>query len=411
MAWFYGVLLLPPPPRPPTPPAIRAAYKPTFDAVVKRIAEWSRSDGEIPTLDVALPCPNIRCSTFGQSEYVQNFDIVQRLVSSAYSLLGTTIERSKTQIDARIILIDYDRDCQYAHLDRWGLSEGTSSISSVVRFPVFASSRRLWIHCFAVEGEAGERLFQQFLLLSKGYSSQTKERNRQTERVRGGLVLQEAAGSGVEHSLPRNGISQRCRQVIISGTHHLDFEAKVLLSMAAFLVLSPSHSDPVQQSCRIVIGLKEDPDAGNDNPKNGFVGRKSSGDYRQEAFIEFLLAILQFSPTAFAPASARQSKPACGGKTTMVELSSKLMLEFIEGSKPEFSAFEEEESSVLLVSEQSRNTVAEINEIKERGLRLLPVFEILGFTSKELDTDEDIERAKSSTYKNSIAIDEKYNFL
>jgi len=403
MTRFYGLLLLPTPPSPPTPPAVRVAFKPPLDAVVNRIAEWSCSHGESATLDIALPCPDIHCSTFKQPDLAQTFDAVQRLLASVYSLLAATVERAGTHIDSRIILIDYDRNYDYTYQDCQGISRETVNSTSVVRLPVLASSQRLWTQIFAVDGEPGERLFQQFSYLSNGGTSERNSQPWQVERVRGGLVLHVATGDRVKQPFLGYRSYRPCLQVVTSGIYHLDFEAKLLLSMAAFLVLSPLHIGSAQQSCKVIIGIEEDAHTDNGNPHSEFVGYKESWDIRQKEIADFLLAILLFSPIALAPSIINQNGPRPEDKTVLVKLSSNLMLEFVRSLRPDVTAIGDESTSALLVSIESCDAVTEINkQRRERGWTPLEVFEVFGVDTEELDTDEDMERAKSSCYRRGL---------
>ncbi|KAG9236266.1 hypothetical protein BJ875DRAFT_456956 [Amylocarpus encephaloides] len=395
MSSSYGLLLLPPPPYPGNPPAIRAAFKPPLEAALKKVIQYNRPHQDEPILEIAVPWPQNQGLRIELSDYEASFYDVQRTLASLYSLVGATLERVETYVNFRFILLDYQREYNYEFSDRWESSYGYPRTSSAVKLPILAGSRRPWTHVFAVEGEQGERIFQQFLTLSNERPFTATKPRWHTERVRGGLVLQKRASVGIGTRLNEPS-STPFTHVVINGLEELDINSKILLSTAAFLAFYPSeNSSPQLSSSTLIIGTKK-----RFEERDLDEAVETSESLHLE-ITKFLLGILDFTTNSERnnPKSELQS---FSGSQGALQFAPDFLVKFVLDLDMEDMDCGSN-TAAFLTRPGLHNAAISMNKRRQdKGIPEVKVFEVFEFTTDELDTDEDTEQARLSSSRSQV---------
>ncbi|KAI9775600.1 MAG: hypothetical protein M1839_001001 [Geoglossum umbratile] len=405
MAAAYGLLLLPPPPSPPSPPALKAALDPPLTSALARLAKIAITSSKGAILDLAIPCPGFDPNEQDGETPAQLFGRVQRLLAGIYSLLAFIYDRDSIGssgegvVDARILLIYYNPVEGLAR-DGRDIPLSLELPPCVVELSTLTRSRRRWTHVFVVESEPGEDIYQQFKLFAAGGISERSWPGWKAERVRGGLQIRvaEKAELGVQITERRAAHYD----IVIGGAYdHLHFGHKLVLTMTAFLAKPLSNSGNMREPSRIVIGITEE-----DPPNNEKYSQyMESWEVRQKNVVDFLLAILEFTPPGISPPEVSQkSELGPGGKAVITKLHSYLSIEGVAAPYPYDPAMSNEKIWALVISGRSRGDAKEVNDRRaERGWHRLDVFEVYVVDAESLDTDEDIEKAKSTSFKTKLS--------
>ncbi|KAI9857793.1 MAG: hypothetical protein M1813_008044 [Trichoglossum hirsutum] len=401
MAAAYGLLLLPSPPVSPSPPSLRAALDPPLTSALARLTKVAAASQKGAVLDIALPCPGFDPDRQNTRKRAQLFESVQRLLAGVYSLLALIYDRDSIDssrgsgIDARVLLVNYSPVHNYAQ-DGWTAFSSERLPVSVVELPILAKSHRPWTHLFVVESEPGEEIYKQFMSLATGGIGERIRPDWKLERVRGGLQIRIAGeAEKLQESLERASQRDHYNVAIWGAYDHLHFGHKVLLTMAAFLVEPFSPSENVQHG-KIVIGITEE-DSLNQKKYAEYV---ESWEVRQKAVTNFLLAILDFTPDTLPLEASHRSEPTPNGRAAITRLRPYLTIECVAVSSPYGPAIANENVSVVVLSGSSRSDGKAVNELRRaKGWHELDVFEIYVIDSKEYDTDEDVEKAKASSFE------------
>ena len=394
MAAAYGLLLLPSPPSLPSPPALEAALDPPLTCALARLAKLAAASPRGALLDIAVPCPGF---CLGGETPAQLFGNVQRLLAGIYSLLAFIYDRDAISssgegiVDTRVLLVYYNPD--------QNVPSRPLLPPCVVELPRLARSRRCWTHVFVVESEPGEDIHQQFKSFATGGIGERTSPCWKTERVRGGIQVRiiGGAGSGVQGTESQVAY---CDVVNGGAYDHLHFGHKLVLTMTSFLVEIP-HSNNTKGPSRIVIGVTEEDLLSNER----YSQYMETWDTRQKNVMNFLLAIHDFTPPGIALPEIPQ-KPEAGpvSKVVVAKPYPFLSIEIIAHSDRYGPAINNEALSALVLSGKSRADAKAVNDQrKEKGWRELDVFEVYVVHTESLDTDEDIEKAKSASFATKLS--------
>ncbi|KAI9774154.1 MAG: hypothetical protein M1840_005247 [Geoglossum simile] len=402
MAAAYGLLLLLSPPSPPSPPALKAALDPPLTSALARLAKLAAASQQSALLDVAVPCPGFRS---GGETPAQLFGGVQRLLAGIYSLLAFIYDRDSIGssgegvVDTRVLLVYYN-PAGGSTTDSQNVPFSPLLPPCVIELPSLARSGRCWTHIFVVESEPGEDIHRQFKLLAAGDIGERTSPGWKTERVRGGIQVRTLGGAG--SSVQGTESRAAYYDVVNGGTYdHLHFGHKLVLTMTAFLLETSSHSNNARRHSRIVIGVSEE-DPSNDE---GYSQYMETWEARQRNVTDFLLAILDFTPPSTTPPGISQ-EPETGpvGRVVTTKLHPFLSVEIIAHSDRYGPAINNENLSALVVSGKSRADAKAVNhKRKEKGWRELDVFEVYVVDAESLDSDEDVEKAKSTSFATKLS--------
>jgi phosphopantetheine adenylyltransferase len=395
MATAYGLLLLPSPPSPPSPPALRAALDPPLTSALSRLAKLAAASPKGAILDIAVPCPGF-CS--GGETPAQLFGSVQRLLAGIYSLLAFIYDRDSIDssgegvVDTRVLLAYYnpDQDVLFHPL----------LPPCVVELPRLARSRRRWTHVFVVESEPGEDIYQQFKSFAAGDIGERTSPGWKTERVRGGIQVRIIGGAGPS---VRGTESRAAYYGVVNGGayDHLHFGHKLVLTMTSFLIETSPHSGNTKGPSRIVIGITEEDLLNNER----YSQYMETWDARQKNVTNFLLAILDFTPPGIALLEIPQ-QPEAGpvSKVVITKPYPFLSIEIFAHPDRYGPAIDDETLSALALCGKSGADAKAVNDQrKEKGWRELDVFEVYVVHTESLDTDEDIEKAKSANFATKLS--------
>jgi hypothetical protein len=202
-------------------------------------------------------------------------------------------------------------------------------------------------------------------------------------------VLQQATGT--HDGTVSDGISAPYAQIVTSEIEELNFDSKIILSMAAFLAFYPFHNILLQPNSSLVIWMHEHQETGNGTTLDSAKSLPTSKSLRA-AIEDFLLGILHFS-TASRPVPFPDDD-------TVVHLAPDCFLKFIVNFHPQALMIDPESTAAFIVPSSSKTGAIAMNKTRrDRGLPEFKIFEVFDFTTDELDTDDDIDRAQSFKFK------------
>ncbi|KAF2643164.1 pantetheine-phosphate adenylyltransferase family protein-like protein [Massarina eburnea CBS 473.64] len=384
-----ALLLLPPAPSPATYAALKTAYSPSLNTVLKELARSPQRARERAVLDIALPCPHL-CGRLDEARGPL-YATAQSLVAGLYKLIGIVAAKNAIDtedaegVDARVIPVAYPRDGKLSQTPEPQRPEQEVQ-GPAIDLHTLATSPRSWHTIYSVACEEGERLLQHFQSASPAVAN--------VQKVRGGIV-------SVDSSLPAGtspGSAQepvRHLSVAVGGTFdHLHIGHKLLLTMFAFVLARPSGT--AHQSSTLTIGITGDALLGNKK----FSEYLESWDERQRATHDFLSSIVYFgSPEDKRIRIEKLKEPGQDGRAVHVTYPSGLTINYVEIQDPFGPTITDETISALAISLETRSGGKAVNDKRaEKGWRSLEVFEVdVLDASEEEGVDETFQSKLSST--------------
>lgn len=390
-----SLLLLPPPPRPITRPALNAAYCPPLEAAISALQhDSSGSNGEKLIVAIASsflqgPSPRHKSLSWPDS---------QALLAGLYSIVSvicarltipTEINAGPGSVDVRVVLVDHDPSSFSQVPSPKAALEPNNTI--VVDLPTFAAAYHPWSKIFHVDGEAGNSLLSAYLQLLEGVQVIKQD---QIVALKGGLSLT-VAPSG-EQAVPSQ--THPCNVVCLGGTFdHLHPGHKLLLTASVLLLGVPKPED--SSPCRFVIGVTGDELL----KRKKYAEFVQSWDTRVANVIDFLSSILKLSKSGWKD----NAQPAIVKKDDQVIASFRdgtievqcIVLQDVYGPTTAI-----ENMDALVVSGETRSGGEAVNnKRREQGWHPLRVFEADVLDAEERD-DTDTTNKTFSTKISSTDI-------
>ena len=366
-------LLLLPPAASTAYPALKAAHGSCLAAVLAELADHSRKNGRIATVDVAVVCSQWH----GQADAPRAalYPQVHRLVAGLYKLLCITLAKLAADalpdpVDARVVLVS-DRP----------LAERQAMLGPLVDLRVLACCSRAWQCIFSIASEQGESALNQLL----------------SYRRPSGVLHVRRIVAELDAVLPRDasppGLRASCRDhasVAVGGTFdHLHTGHKLLLTMAAF-VLSPQAALDGRPRT-LTIGITGDALLA----KKQFADRLEGWHQRQQAVHDFLWSILHFGPRDGGTASAQEDG------SVHVTGPDGLVIRYVELHDPFGPTVTDAAISALVVSRETRAGGQAANEQRaSHGWPPLELFEVDVLDARDGDgaaADDDTFQSKLSS--------------
>ncbi|KAI9664411.1 MAG: hypothetical protein M1829_005804 [Trizodia sp. TS-e1964] len=350
-----------------TASAVEKSYGPVLSALLSGISK--SSNGAI-VLDVAFSF----VATGQRYDFPPNqvFVKTQRVLASVYRFISVVCTDLSIgvglegDVDIRVLLLAYQNG--HKHLDpNPDPNESHSLEGPVVDLATLAASKRSWECIYSVDSEDGNILLTNFLSLVGPPPSW------KVQKVRLGDVascpdepLDEASGI--------QSIEKRYFNVAVGGTFdHLHVGHKLLLTMTAFLLQNGSVHK-VGQIPKLVIGITGDELL----KKKDYREFLQSWDQRQQKVIDFLLAVLDFSPPGKQNIS-RLSKSIPGSTARAIDtiMPSGMIIECVEIFDAFGPTITDESVSALVVSAETRMGGRAVNsQRRDQGWQELDVFEV-----------------------------------
>ncbi|KAF2741980.1 pantetheine-phosphate adenylyltransferase family protein-like protein [Sporormia fimetaria CBS 119925] len=382
-----SLLLLPPGPSPPTYAAIKAAYGPSLDAVLRQLAASGARTRETAALDIALPCPHL----YGHLDAPRGplYATTQTLVAHVYKLISVIAanESINTQdaggVDARLVLVAYPRDGILMQQPEDGVADYELRGPAVDLYTLARSPAR-WDAVFSVESEEGERLLKNFEHFSPAETSIT--------RVPGGTVQSIAT----EYSVSGPSFTNTHHHAVaVGGTFdHLHIGHKLLLTMFAFVLARRPRPDGEEPSS-LTVGITGDALLVNKK----YADVLESWDARQQATHDFLSSIMNFGPSDDAGIRIeRKSEPGPNGHAVHVTYPSGLVIKYVQIMDPFGPTITDESISALVISKETRSGGSAVNvEREKKGWASLEVFEVDVLDAGEEDVEDETFQSKLSS--------------
>jgi phosphopantetheine adenylyltransferase len=363
-----SLLLLPSPPIPNTWASLSAAYRPSIVAAVSILKALPTSS----QLMIALPRPTVHAQLQAPGYLI--FTELQQLLAGLYSLvcvvcanLGVDVESDTPgSIDARVILLDYDRSQHFAVEGE--LRYDSSVAGPIVDLPTLGVTRRQWNFIFSVDGEEGQRIFASYLNFA----------NRQSPPLKGHVKLIEGGVSLIQRETEltqRQPTSDATHSVVIVGGtfDHLHAGHKLLLTAMALLLRPATISPTVNR--RLIVGI-----TGDELLKNKkYAEYLRSWTQRQEDVVDFLLSILHFARSQEAGIETLSfDEPIPNGRAIHTRLKNcSIVIECVEIQDPFGPTITDESVTALVVSAETRSGGKAVNDKRaEKGWKPLHVFEV-----------------------------------
>lgn len=362
-----SLLLLPSPPSPSDAATLGPAYRPSVHAALAKLKARGQSSKLIVGLAWAeldwrrdLPRPQI-------------YDDAVQLLAGLYSIISQVSAKLDIEIDAglpgaidvHVILLDHG---SVELVEKPVL--GRASAGPVVDFSTFACTRRKWQHVFSVEGEPGQKLLADYLLLARTQGALSAE----FHRVQGGISLK----MDPLPLLPSKGSATDHRDVAVGGTFdHLHAGHKLLLTATALLLQRegnhlPSSNTPNR---RIVVGITGPALLVNKK----YAEQLNPWKKRATDVIDFLESIISFTNLGPDEAVDRSSlnTHAEDGVYRVHFQEAKILLECVELDNPYGPPVHEEGITALVVSAETRAGGSAINEMRvSKGWKEMEIFEV-----------------------------------
>ncbi|CAK7235963.1 hypothetical protein SCUCBS95973_009443 [Sporothrix curviconia] len=226
-----SLLLLPSPPEPASQAALGTAYRPSLEMALAR----TRSDARSATLIVAVTFPFLS----GPSQESKRFawPDAQSLLAGLYTIIavlceklhiGTDVDGGPGTVDARVVLLDHDRDRAFP--DFLPIIEPNNTV--LVDLPSFAAAYHPWNNIFYVQSGAGTQLKN---LYFKFAQTVQKIADEQLVPLDGGPTLHVGTTGGTA-SGTASGVVTPSRIMHIPTTLH-----KVVCLGGTFDYLHPGH--------------------------------------------------------------------------------------------------------------------------------------------------------------------------
>lgn len=356
--------------------SLRTALRPTFQAVLRKVA-GSIKDGEsVARLDIAL----VLSSSYLISPNVSRaamFTQVQALFEETYSLICVVAAQEKIEldfpggVDARVFLLEPRSEGSLEDV------LGKQSLSGpLIDVPTFAICGRQYAFWYVAEGEDGAAALE---ALSKPYWSRG-QMTPQVERLPYGTAIvsatsaSEAANSSIAADISNKESTKSSgsihTSVAVGGTFdHLHIGHKLLLSATAF-VAEPTARKPRN----ITIGITGDDLLVNKK----FASQVGSWEARQAETAAFVESILVFSSDVPSIKTTEQKNdPGPNGKAILVHYGNDLTINYCQINDPFGPTITDESISALVISKETRAGGKAVNvKRSEKGWTELEVFEV-----------------------------------
>jgi len=387
-----SLLLLPPPPEPPSRVCLNAAYRPPLETALSKLKNREGSS----ILIVAVGCSLL--SGDGPMSKSFSWSDAQSLLAGLYTIIsvvcaklsiGIDMNGGPDSVDARVVLIDYDRGRTFGDFQPTIEPNNTA----IVDLPAFASAYHPWNYIFHVESDAGLQMNAEYLKFAEGVQTLF---NRQLVPVDGGLSLSTKEAGGARMSIP----TQTHQIVCLGGTFdHLHPGHKLLLTAGALLLRIPEPG--AATPCQFVIGV-----TGDELLKNKkHADQVQSWDERARGVLHFLSSILELSREGWE--EDYKAKPNMDEKDGDFGASfrdgtvSVRCVRIHDAFGPTITA---EDITSLVVSGETRAGGTAVNERRaELGWRLLDIFEVDVLDADEI-TDEPAVKENFASKISSTAI-------
>jgi phosphopantetheine adenylyltransferase len=389
-----SLLLLPFPPVPPTREALNAAYRPPLAAAVSRLRRGSMS--KTTGLVVALPCPILRGSDPRKKSLV--WPEAQSLIAGIYTILAvisaeldvaTEIDAGHGQADARVVLVDHDRQ-RYFDEDASRLLEANGTI--VPDLPAFATLYRPWREVITVNSELGLQVRETFLRYAE--RSQTL-RQDQLISVDGGLSMHiRPTATGKSDS----AISP-CHVVCLGGTFdHLHPGHKLLLTAAALLLEVPDQDSG--QYSEFVIGITGDELL----KKKKFAEFVQPWNERASSVLKFLETLLSLQPNDQQPVEVHQRE----GDYRASFRNGAVKVQCAVIHDPYGPTITREDMVALVVSAETASGGKAVNDKRtEKGWAPMQIFQVDVLDASDLTGEKAADQSDFSSKLSSTAIRER----
>lgn len=366
-----SLLLLPSPPSPATRASLGAAYRPPLEMALAK----TRDAGRLATLFVAVAVPFVR----GPSQESKQFSWpdAQALLAGLYTIIaelcetlqiGTEVDGGPGAVDARVVLLDHDRDRMFP--DFLPIVEPNNTV--LVDLRSFAAAYHPWNRIFHVQSEAGLHLHNLYLKFA-----QTAQRlaDDQLVAVAGGLTMHVATApvassdetSGAVAAAP----TKLHKTVCLGGTFdHLHPGHKLLLTAGALLLDVPT---PLSDApCEYVIGVTGDALLVNKK----YAAFVQPWDERARGVLDFLTSILDLSRDGWEEKIGPEIREADGDFRATFR-NGAIVVQCVRLHNPFGPTIERADISCLVVSGETRSGGQAVNDRRAAlGWPPLETFEV-----------------------------------
>lgn len=356
--------------------SLRTAYRPTIQAVLRKIHDAGVAPDAVARLDLGI----VLSATYLMSPTASRaamFTQVQTLLEETYCLICVVAAQEKIEldfpggIDARIFLLEPRSEGNLGEV----LGKQTLS-GPLVDVQTFATSRRQYKAWYAAEGEDGAKAHDAVLkpYWSRGQMTPQVERLPYGTAIASATSISEAANSSIAADLTESESTESPgsahTSVAVGGTFdHLHIGHKLLLSATVFL------AEPTAEKARhITIGITGDELLVNKK----FASQVGSWEARQAETAAFVESILVFSPDVPRIQNIEQkNEPGPNGKAIVVSYGSELSINYVQISDPFGPTITDESISALVISKETRAGGKAVNDKRtEKGWKALEVFEV-----------------------------------
>lgn len=385
-----SLLLLPAPPSPPTSSALEAAYSQSLAYVLRSVANLPNASQKASILDIALP--RVISSTQDRSVRSGIFDQVQKLLARLYRLISIVCVQKNIEVEGRggvnvrVFILEYVPDLQFDGEDQ-DPSLKSSPTGPLIDLPTLAQCGRPWTRVYSFGCEGGEALLRAFKDLRARLLP--KAESLDTVIVLGRTVMDDtSSNSGIPVAHAENPSDRKHEWVAVGGTFdHLHAGHKLLLTMTAFLLQSPSHRSHGRKLGRsydriMTVGITGDELLRNKK----FADFMQSWRERFREVLEFLVGILDFSPAG----QGKMMQTLVARNTfNILLLDAHVEVKCVEISDHFGPTITDESISALVISAETRSGGAAVNEKRrEKGWVELEVFEVDVLDAGEEGDDE-----------------------
>jgi len=384
------------------PASFRAAYRPSFEALLPRLASGFNAQAVTTTrLDVGLVLSPSYPVHGAASSRSSMFSAVQELLAKTYSLICTVAAQAHVEldfpggVDVRLFLLELRVDQLPPDV------RGKQAVSGpIIDLATFVSSSRHYSTIYSTEGEVGEGYLK--AVISEWQS--TGKSAPPVQQVPGGPVIQEAQALGNLAVQAGRERSQIHKSVAVGGTFdHLHIGHKLLLT-ATVLVAEPDLSDKPNQRRQITVGITGD---------ELLVNKKhaelvESWDERQRKTAEFVESILVFHPDVPSIRKVEHiHEPGPNGRVVRVSYAKDLTINYTLISDPYGPTITDKDITALVISNETRAGGKAVNDKRtEKGWKELEVFEVdvLDAGGNDGTGDEsDAEEREKQSFENKIS--------
>lgn len=367
--------------------SLKAAYKPTFESLLKQLRDKTGQSGFQLDVGVALSSSYYISPNVSRG---QLFLQIQKLYRDIFTLACVVAAQLHVELDLpggadiRVFMLE-------ARID--SLPDdvvGKQSLSGpIIDLHTFVKAGRRYESIYAVEGENAEGVLSSLLQL-------WREEQRTAPRVqrlpRGPAMTQSRPSTSQgEVDGPLNRSIHK--SVAVGGTFdHLHIGHKLLLS-ATVLLAEPDSSSPPASTRLITVGITGDELLVNKKHAS-FVESWEERQSRTAAFVESILVFHPDIPSIRKIES--MENPGPNGKLVKISYGDELVIDYVRISDPFGPTITNESISALVISKETRSGGKAVNDRrKEKGWQELEVFEVdvldQGMADNESEEHEDKE--------------------